>query len=193
MSIYDNKIVQRRVELNSTELEKYGAVAVHRQKCKFIGVFPADQIPKKHELLRYSLPFSYIVNTDPASKPGEHWVGVYHATSGAVEFFDSYGNNCNYYSSLQFDVPPTKFNSVSLQAPGAYVCGHYCLYFIFKRARGSDFYAIARNLVCEFNSSKLKIDNFVAAYVCTNIMSCSFNRKVECRCPSVVQCCLARK
>ena len=193
MNIHEITKEQRRVELNSTELAKYGIAATRSHKCKFIGVFPADQIPKKHELFRYSLPFCYIVNTDPASEPGEHWVTVYHANGGVVEFFDSYGNNYDYYSNLQFDVYPTKFNTVSLQSPGAYVCGHYCLYFILKRSRGTDFYSISRNLVCEFNSNKSKIDNFIVAFVCANIMMCSISKKIECRCPSVVQCCSARK
>ena len=33
----------------------------------------------------------FIVNTDPASKPGSHWVAVY--TGDSPEFFDSLGQS----------------------------------------------------------------------------------------------------
>ena len=44
----------------------------------FRGVFPADKLPSVSKK-RVN---AYIVNTDPAGEPGEHWLGIctYHNT-----------------------------------------------------------------------------------------------------------------
>ena len=52
----------------------------------FRGVFAADKLPAAAKK-RVN---AYIVNTDPASKPGEHWLAIWtHHTT--CEVFDSYG------------------------------------------------------------------------------------------------------
>ena len=53
---------------------------------QFSGVYPRDRLPKT---VRY--PCAMILNTDPASEPGVHWVAVYFAEDGKGEYFDSYG------------------------------------------------------------------------------------------------------
>lgn len=40
---------------------------------KIIGVYAANDIPKK----KYPLPYGLIVNTDPHYIPGKHWVALY--------------------------------------------------------------------------------------------------------------------
>ena len=48
-------------------------MAESNRKQQFRGVFAANRLPKR--VSRY--PSAYIVNTDPASKPGTHWVAFY--------------------------------------------------------------------------------------------------------------------
>ena len=54
---------------------------------KFLGVFPADRLPKEIE----SYPKGFIANTDVSGKRGTHWVAFYFPSEGKAEFFDSYG------------------------------------------------------------------------------------------------------
>ena len=48
----------------------------------FDGVFSADNLPEEPRLL--------VVNTDPASQPGRHWVCIC-VENGRGEYFDSFG------------------------------------------------------------------------------------------------------
>ena len=34
---------------------------------------------------------AYVINSDPSSEPGEHWIAVYFHKRGRGEYFDSYG------------------------------------------------------------------------------------------------------
>ena len=37
-----------------------------------------------------TFPSAYVINSDPSSEPGEHWVAVYFDKRGRGECFDSY-------------------------------------------------------------------------------------------------------
>ena len=53
----------------------------------FHGVYPADQLPRSPPR---SVRQAYIVNTDPAGEPGQHWLGLW-TEQNKCEVFDSYG------------------------------------------------------------------------------------------------------
>ena len=53
----------------------------------FLGVFPSERLPK--QVRKY--PASLIANTDPASKPEQHWIVMYFPEKTKNEFLDSYG------------------------------------------------------------------------------------------------------
>ena len=90
----------------------------------FGGVYARNRIPRVPSKTQ----IAYIVNTDPADKPGKHWVAFY-LTKNTVYYFDPYG------------IPPIGFHKIlharknvlyfgqRLQGMGR-MCGHYCLYFI---------------------------------------------------------------
>lgn len=63
--------------LNSNKYTKY----------KFKGVFPSNKLPKTPVVK----PSFYIANTDPSSKPGQHWVASYFPENKPAEFFCSAG------------------------------------------------------------------------------------------------------
>ena len=96
----------------------------------FGGVYPADKIPphKKGHV-------SYIINSDPKVKPGEHWLAYYQDDNGC-EFFDSYGKEpaCypyiyNWLTKAPFPVTNLK---VRIQGPKAY-CGAYVFFYLSER------------------------------------------------------------
>src|SRR5439155_25922967 len=103
----------------------------------FDGVFPSDMLPKTLEFY----PSGIVVNTDPAHKPGSHWVAFHFDSSGHLDFFDSYGNPVTYYSPdlMRFaddNCISWSYNPHQLQGHDTNVCGHYCIAFLTMMARG---------------------------------------------------------
>ena len=73
--------------MNSFQLKRILETDV-MTKHAFQGVYASDQlkqIPKPS-----TLPATYVINEDPASKPGTHWVALYVDHYGYAEYFDSY-------------------------------------------------------------------------------------------------------
>ena len=116
---------------------------------QFLGVFAFDELPRNALLTPSTLAssfnaalltpdtFSWIVNTDPASSPGQHWLAFVKdqkTAPGQVEFFDSYGESPESY---KFFIPPgVKIlrSHTTLQSLSTNVCGHYCILFLYLRA-----------------------------------------------------------
>jgi hypothetical protein len=85
---------------------------------KFCGVFPADQLPKSLS----TFPCGFVVNTDPSTKPGTHWVVFYFPTYNTGEFFDSYGQPPEHYNEsfkTYFKPYEWKHNTQKLQSSWA--------------------------------------------------------------------------
>src|ERR1700678_1580866 len=97
-------------------------------KLKFGGVLAIDELPLRPKNM------SYIINLDPSTSPGSHWVAVYFE-KGNAEYFDSYGLpppelilNFIKANSYQFTC-----NSQQLQHVRTAVCGQYCAYYVLKK------------------------------------------------------------
>lgn len=98
----------------------------------FGGVFPSDHLPP-HQTENVC----YIFNTDPSTKPGEHWVS-YYQVGGRAEFFDSFGNCSSHYPPIdawlrQGPCKPVEQFTVRIQGPSM-LCGSYCVYFLNERS-----------------------------------------------------------
>jgi len=98
---------------------------------KFLGVFAKDQIPDTRSLTHY--PSCFVANTDPSTKPGEHWVAIWIESPESCEFFYSYGIAPNCYG---FVISCTTVNPKPIQSLNSVVCGYYCIYFLYCRSRG---------------------------------------------------------
>ena len=104
----------------------------------FAGVLSADETPTKppppHESKRV-----YIINTQPSTKPGQHWVGLYFAPTGVVYYFDSYG--LRPFSNIKKKLAAFKriqpWNR-RVQGWGT-TCGMYCLCFVLSIVGAFDF------------------------------------------------------
>ena len=108
-----------------------------RSDCKlsltFDGVYASDRIPSMTGITT-----ELVVNEDPSSKPGSHWVAIRIENQNA-EYFDSYGRPPSVVNIVNFLNRNSKswtFNTKELQALGSSVCGHYCVWFLSQRARG---------------------------------------------------------
>lgn len=104
----------------------------------FIGIFASDELSSIYVLIE---PVFFIVNLDIAAQSGSHWISI-RVGKTSVDIFDSLGFSYDLWSlypehlihflnryklSHRFNISPV------LQQPNTYLCGLYCLYFIFYR------------------------------------------------------------
>ena len=100
----------------------------------FIGAFPLDKIP-----ILKKRPIFIIVNTDPSTEPGEHWVSIYLKSNKKGEYFDSFGfppkNEIRRYLDDQCPRGWSRINFM-LQSITAISCGVYCVVYVKIRSIG---------------------------------------------------------
>lgn len=127
----------------------------------FLGVFPADRLPPLEWTPR---PGSMIVNTDPAGRPGEHWVAFRYGVDGHDEFFDSYGKRAKSYASSweKHLTPGYEHNPRALQGDTTTVCGAYCVYYLHQRRKGRTM----SQALAPFGGSKRRNDLKICHWVC---------------------------
>lgn len=148
--------------MNTAEIDCILRRALEPLEVRFTGVFAADTIPNACEY-----PFCFVINTDPASKPGEHWVACYVTSPSKVEFFDSYGMPVEAYPNIRLPYTVTKHNTVSLQDIGSYACGHYCIYYLCNRAQGTSLSRIVERLsILQSARREYLIRRFVVRTTC---------------------------
>jgi hypothetical protein len=127
---------------------------------QFGGVFASDTLPKKVQEGKRL----FIANTDPAHKPGTHWIAFYFSPSGVCNYFDSYGREPllkTFISFMQHNADSWIYNSTPLQHPGSVVCGQYCVMFGHCMSRGSSMSKFASL----FDYNKRFNDQMVLNYV----------------------------
>ena len=93
----------------------------------FIGVFPLNRLPPS--LTIYRKPLCFIVNTDSANLPGQHWLAVSYSRCGIVRAFDPLGV---FYPDLLANYLAKRgrhviFNRTTYQDPSRRTCGQHCL------------------------------------------------------------------
>lgn len=115
-----------------------------------------------------------VVNTDPSTESGEHWVALFIPSPKCVEYFDSLG-----------DWPPTsdgikkylkrydqiKFNRKQLQSDRASSCGYHVIYFLCMRCKGVPFHKIVNRIWC----SKTGPDALVSGFVRSSLYKTIYN------------------
>ena len=137
--------------MNSEEIER---VLRQRRVRDFDGVFAADELPDDPRLL--------VVNTDPASRPGRHWVCICVDKDGRGEYFDSFGRRPAVYFERYMDrhCSSWTFNCRQLQSVTSRFCGHYCIYYCVLRSRGVGMFAIVNSLTADTGLNDVLIHRF---------------------------------
>lgn len=142
----------------------------------FMGVFACDRLvpPAK-------FPALMIANTDTHDLPGTHWVAMYFDKMGNGEYFDSYGLppfNHHLMSYFLQHGRNHKFNVTQIQGPNTMSCGHYCIAFLVRRARGKSMNNIVNSFRGEPGSYDLVVEHLVkTVYPCVNNNNKTANRK----------------
>ena len=116
---------------------------------RFLGVFPADKVPKHGHGDGMSC---CVANTDPHDRPGEHWVAFVWKGKELYEYFDPYGMPLETYQTLHETMMlmqqwPRSVSSTAVQPPLSTACGHFCVYFLCFRSRSMSLASIVSRLV----------------------------------------------
>lgn len=109
------------------------ARADRRIKIGFGGVLAKNQLPYHRGHLN-----SFIINTHPSNKPGEHWQALFFDVRNRGYFFCSYGTRPNnvVQQFILNNSDSFEYNIYQLQHRQATSCGLYCLYFLWHKCRG---------------------------------------------------------
>jgi hypothetical protein len=125
----------------------------------FMGTFPCDDIPQV-----FTRPAAFVINTDPSTKPGEHWVVIWLEADGTGQYFDSFGmpplqlDILNYLN--QTCVNGWLYNTTMLQNVLSVTCGNYCVLFVKMRCLGYSYIDFI-NLFTDIT----KINDFVISHL----------------------------
>ena len=127
-----------------------------KNKTIFKKVCALDQLEKP------TFPSAYVINSDPSSEPGEHWVAVYFVKRGRGEYFDIYGLprtliDLDSYMDA-YSLSGWIYNRKTLQP---YFCGRYCVYFILFRCRGVPLHAIVSDFMSNLTENDRSISRFI--------------------------------
>ena len=106
-------------------------------------------------LLPQPIDGSYVINTDPNDKPGEHWVAAY-IKGGRGEYYDPLGLPPLHKDIMNFLPKKWTYNDKTVQNIVSYYCGHHCTYYLINRRR----YTIHK-IVSIFTDDNVKKDILV--------------------------------
>lgn len=107
---------------------------------KFKGVFMRDGLKGKS-----SQNESLVLNLDDSIGPGTHWVCLF-IKNGVNIYFDSFGLKPPLELQKYCD-KPIVYQSHQLQSNNQVICGHYCIYVLFRLSKGDSFKDIYLDLI----------------------------------------------
>ena len=80
--------------------------------------------------------FLIISNTDPSSKPGQHWVLFFKRRNERPIYFDSYGKQPSFYNKEWRPFDNFRRSTEDFQQKHTTVCGDHCLYVARRFVEG---------------------------------------------------------
>jgi len=116
------------------------------EKCKELkiknlkGVFMRNELNKATRQSNECM----VINTDHSLNSGTHWTCLF-IKNGTSYYFDSYG----FPPTLEvFDYckKPRFYHTFSRQKFNEVICGHYCIYVLYRMSNGDNFYDICYEL-----------------------------------------------
>jgi hypothetical protein len=121
----------------------------------FDGVFSCDRLPDRPRLL--------VSNTDPANRPGQHWIAIFVDCDGRGEYFDSFGCEPSdiFRRYMNRYCVNWTYNHRQLQSVVSRFCGHYCVYYCLLRSRGLDMCKIVSSFTNDTGFNDIMVHEFV--------------------------------
>lgn len=125
----------------------------------FVGTFACDQLPETPIPQCCGL----VINTDPASEPGQHWVAVFITEQKAI-YFDSFALPPLQQSILEFIEQQApggySWNKTVLQAPVSVKCGQFCVAFLKAMLSGQSYGSFIQQFTRDTIVNDLLVDYF---------------------------------
>ena len=122
--------------LNNFEIDEFAKKLKIKNWC---GVFMRDELkgkPQKYE--------AFVMNTDISKNNGTHWIGIF--IGNEKYYFDSYGLQPP-LEVIKYVGKPIKYNTFQLQGYDDVICGHLCLYVLWRISNGGDFENILLDII----------------------------------------------
>lgn len=113
----------------------------------FQGFSNPDLCIQKIFLSKSKKPELFVLNTDNSQGPGIHWCIAIFFPPSNCEFFDPFGFHPKHYGFehiLQDRAFFVRWNNFRVQSFFSSSCGHHCLYYALKRARGCSYQEIMK-------------------------------------------------
>ena len=85
-----------------------------------------------------------VINIDHSSNEGTHWTCLF-IKNGVSFYFDSFGFEPT-LEVVDYCKQPRYYNSFPIQKMNEVICGHYCIYVLYRLSRGDDFYDVLDEL-----------------------------------------------
>jgi hypothetical protein len=108
----------------------------------FKGCFMRDDLSS----IQRSQNETMILNLDDNAGPGTHWTCLCLKNNEAF-YFDPFGMPPTAELEKYLNGIPTSYSSFAIQAPDQIICGHYCIYFLFRCGQGINFYDVLLELL----------------------------------------------
>ena len=143
--------------MNSQQLQFCLEKLIDSSSFSFMGVFPRDLIPNLNADSRF--PCCFLVNSDPSTMLGTHWLAFYFSDFSTCDLIDSYASHPSNYSIVIRSGLKISTNQNILQSLDSFVCGHYCVYFLYQRSRGLSYKQILSSF--DLNDCDWTIDMFL--------------------------------
>ena len=101
---------------------------------KYRGIFTSNGLPEPNKLME-TTPWFIIVNIDPNTSPGSHWVTIYCDNTKSISYFCSVGTRPR-GDILKFleSYEDVIINSHQLQTNDGDLCGEFCLFYADLRS-----------------------------------------------------------
>jgi len=124
--------------MNSRQIDR----VIRRHVRRFDGVYSINTLPRRH-----GGPKLLVANTDPAYRPGEHWISISVDDRGNGQYFDSFGRapSKRFHDYMNRHCRRWTYNRTQFQSAASELCGHYCIVW------------------CLFNSRKLDLCNLLSS------------------------------
>jgi len=116
--------------MNSRQIDRIISLHVRR----FDGVYSSDELPQRRG------PKLHVANTDPADRPGEHWIAMSVDERGNGQYFDSFGrpSSKTFQCYLNEHCKRWSHNTTQYQSVVSELCGQYCVVWCMLNIRKLD-------------------------------------------------------
>ena len=130
LTVTETSCTTSQLEMNSQQIDR----VIRRHVRRFDGIYSIDNLP------RHDGPKLLVANTDPADRPGEHWIAISVDDHGNGQYFDSFGRaplkRCKDYMNRHYR--RWTYNRMQFQSVASELCGHYCIVWCLLNGRKID-------------------------------------------------------